>query len=108
MFRFFDLGVRKKGVVTSCYPTAPFVPPEGSLGAPELLVDNCFGCLECIKICPTGAIDAQGKLITFDLGLCIYCGECEKGCRNQAIKMSGRFETAGRERKALEVEYHVP
>ena len=48
--------------------------------------DNCKGCTNCIKYCPTEAIrvkDGKAKIIN---ERCIDCGECIRRCPYQAKK----------------------
>lgn len=47
--------------------------------------EKCFGCGECIPVCPTAAIsqDADGKIVT-DVAKCIKCCACVKVCPNEA------------------------
>jgi formate hydrogenlyase subunit 6/NADH:ubiquinone oxidoreductase subunit I len=107
MFRFFNLGVRKHGVVTTRYPSEAFVPPEGTLGMPDVDCDKCSLCGECSGVCPTGAISATDRSITVDLGRCIFCGECARSCPDGGIFMSREFELATKSRKELEVVHDV-
>ncbi|MCE5295506.1 MAG: 4Fe-4S binding protein [Euryarchaeota archaeon] len=107
MFKFFDLGVRKHGVVTTRYPSEAFVPPEGSLGMPDVDGERCNMCGRCSDACPTGAISLAGRKVTVDLGLCIFCGECARSCADGGMFMSREFELATRSRGELEVEHDV-
>jgi formate hydrogenlyase subunit 6/NADH:ubiquinone oxidoreductase subunit I len=108
MFRFFNLGVRKKGVVTKPYPAQPFLAYEGSMGMPQVLVDRCTLQGECARTCPTRAIMVTDSSVKIDLGRCIFCGECSRSCSNGAMIMGREFELASKDIKDLEVEYHVP
>jgi formate hydrogenlyase subunit 6/NADH:ubiquinone oxidoreductase subunit I len=107
MFKFFNLGVRKKGVVTTTYPEGQTEVPEGTIGAPELMTDRCTLCRHCDEVCPTGAIRTAPSRLSIDLGLCIFCGECARACPKGAIVMSRKYELSSRDRASLEVEYHV-
>jgi formate hydrogenlyase subunit 6/NADH:ubiquinone oxidoreductase subunit I len=107
MFKFFNLGVRKHGVVTIRYPSEAFVPPEGTMGMPKVCIEKCDLCGKCSEACPTTALSISEKTITVDLGLCIFCGECARSCSKEGIVMSREFELSARSRKELEVEYYV-
>lgn len=49
-------------------------------------VDNCIGCLLCVKKCPTGAIIGARKTPHFIVqDKCISCGNCELVCKFDAI-----------------------
>lgn len=108
MFRFFDLGVRKRGVITQPYPAQPFEAYEGSMGMPQVLTDRCTLQGECGRACPTQAIKVMDSSIEIDLGRCIFCGECARSCTNGAMIMSREYELASKDVKHLEVEYYVP
>lgn len=103
MLKFFELGVRKRGVVTTSYPIGGGEVPQGTLGAPVFIPEKCDSCLGCGKVCPTGAIVIDKVHTSIDLGLCIFCGECARACPHGAFQMSPAYELASRDRKALEV-----
>jgi Ni,Fe-hydrogenase III small subunit len=47
------------------------------------------------------AIEVAGKELRFDLGRCLFCTDCERACPAGAIRMSGDYRLATRERKDL-------
>lgn len=70
---FFIKGNRPYRIVGPSTPQAP------------VCNEKCFGCGECIPVCPTAAIsqDADGKIVT-DVAKCIKCCACVKVCPNEA------------------------
>jgi uncharacterized Fe-S center protein len=56
---------------------------------PEINVDRCTACAECVRWCPAGAISLQGKgkekKASIDHDKCIGCGECTVMCFEGAI-----------------------
>lgn len=107
MFRFYNFGVKKQGIVTTRYPDETFVPPEGTLGMPDVLIGRCDMCGTCAKVCPVGAIIVEEGTIMFDMGRCIFCAYCTSHCPKGAIFMSQRYELVGRTNKDLEVRHAV-
>lgn len=107
MFKFFELGVRKRGVVTTPYPNGAGEVPQGTFGAPLFVPGTCDSCQRCEKVCPTGAIKVDPVHVRIDLGLCIFCGECAWSCPNGSFQMSPRYELASKDRNVLEVSYDV-
>jgi len=53
---------------------------------PIVLKKECTLCLECVKICPTGAITEKGDTAEIDSHICIACMCCHEVCRFHAIK----------------------
>ena len=48
----------------------------------------CLGCMDCAKVCPTGAIfKNEFGVAEIDRNLCIGCGKCVKECPDKLIKM---------------------
>jgi ferredoxin len=55
-------------------------------GKPFVTRSACVGCGDCVKHCPTKAVEViQGKAI-IDTETCIDCGLCIKACQYQAIR----------------------
>lgn len=57
---------------------------------PEILMDKCTGCMECIDICPREAAKLNQAKAWIDKSLCIHCMCCHEVCRFQAIKLKQR------------------
>ena len=58
---------------------------------------KCFGCGNCVKVCPTGflSVDSRGKisLSKDETKKCISCGQCILHCSVGAIEGVGEFES---------------
>lgn len=63
----------------------PYREVKPSVPSAPVCNENCFGCGECIQLCPTKAISrgTDGGIETEAL-LCIKCCACVKGCPNAA------------------------
>ncbi len=57
-------------------------------GLPKICAEKCTNCEKCKNICPTNAIIELGADLSIDLGRCIFCGECERICGSDVIKLS--------------------
>ncbi len=54
----------------------------------KLCKSGCLGCMDCQKVCPTGAIKKNRfGVAEVDRTKCIACGECVKACPNDLIKL---------------------
>ncbi|MDR2343728.1 MAG: 4Fe-4S binding protein [Spirochaetaceae bacterium] len=76
--------------ITGC-PNNCLKAEENDLGVkggvlPEWRVDGCTFCGICEAVCPCGAVrvEAEQKLVGFELKACNYCGKCVKSCPSDA------------------------
>ena len=54
---------------------------------PEVNLDICTGCGDCVEFCPTGAVAlVNGKASVVKPEACSYCTECEALCPSGAIR----------------------
>jgi len=55
---------------------------------PQIDLDKCEGCAECVAVCPTGAlgIEAQQAALIAPQQ-CSYCATCEDICPTGAIEL---------------------
>lgn len=100
--------------VTLQYPTEKWTMPERSRGRLLNKIENCMGCGQCARACPTNCITIQTekrgkdeppvyasdgtqiKLRTtkFDIDMtkCCYCSLCTFPCPTQSLIMTGAYE----------------
>ncbi len=72
-------------------------------GLPMLFQEKCMSsCSECAKYCPANAINREK--LEIDLGKCIFCGDCERACKQQAIKFSAFYKLSTTDRDSLIVK----
>ncbi len=59
-----------------------------AIQSPELILDNCRGCLKCgvVDICPIGAASVKDKKIQIDYSICNGCGKCIEKCHFSALE----------------------
>jgi iron only hydrogenase large subunit-like protein len=50
-------------------------------------VNQCNGCVHCIRVCPTEAIRVRSGLAIIDADKCVDCGNCFRVCPVKAIKV---------------------
>lgn len=67
-------------------------------GLPKVCTEKCTNIEECRNICPTGAILED---LSIDMGKCIFCGECERICSDEAIKFTNFHKTGASSRENL-------
>lgn len=93
------------GLVTIGYPDVPPQLSSNFRGAPRFDFAGWRDARAAAAACPTEAISIRDsgatRRITVDYGLCIFCGECAEADRGGAVRMSGDFEMAARDRKAM-------
>jgi Ni,Fe-hydrogenase III small subunit/NAD-dependent dihydropyrimidine dehydrogenase PreA subunit len=71
-------------------------------GLPAIENSSCAkNCSECMNICPTHAI--TGNPLTIDLGKCIFCGDCERICKDRIIKLTNFHKISASKRECLMV-----
>ena len=55
---------------------------------PQIDIDLCTGCGDCIIACPTDALAlVSGTAVLAEPDACNYCGECESICPVEAIAL---------------------
>src|SRR5512133_587016 len=91
------------GIVTTSYPAAPPEISAHARGRPEIDWANWKDASTAAAACPTGAIeyrdDSATRIVTLDLGKCVYCGLCAEA--DKAIRMTGLCQCAARGRHEL-------
>lgn len=54
---------------------------------PEIDLDKCTGCGDCVEQCPTNAVAVvNNKVAMVRIDACDYCTECETFCSVGAIR----------------------
>lgn len=104
MLRFIKPGVLKKGVQTNDYPEERSVPCDAFMGLPEVDMDMCDRCLDCVYACPVQAITVMPAEIEISVERCIFCAACAEACSG-AIAMGKRFELASRTKEGMKAVY---
>ena len=110
--------------VTLQYPTERWVMPERARSRLFNTIENCIGCSQCARTCPTSCItvktEKRGKdepeifaadgtakklrvyLFDIDMTICCYCGLCTFVCPTKCIVMTGEYEYS-----AYDKEEHI-
>ena len=74
-------------------------------GMVDLEPPKCVICYQCIKICPTAALDLGHKVLednktknitkfVYNAELCCFCGLCEEICPTDAIYLNKMYEVS--------------
>ena len=57
------------------------------MAIPEINLDICTGCGDCVEFCPSGIVGlVNGKAIIVSPEGCDYCTDCETFCPPRAIR----------------------
>lgn len=66
--------------------------PEGIPSAQSVWWEErkCIRCLECIQICPAGAVVEGEQGLQRDREKCLVCGKCIENCPAQAMTFTGQ------------------
>jgi NADH-quinone oxidoreductase subunit I len=100
--------------VTLQYPTQRWSMPERSRSRLFNKIEDCIGCSQCARVCPTGCIEIKtekrGKeepekfasngtaikmrtyIYDIDMALCCYCALCTFSCPTKCLVMTGDYE----------------
>jgi len=103
-----------KKSVTLQYPKERWDLPERSRMRLDNKIEDCIGCGQCARACPTDCIvvktEKRGKdeppvfasdgtakklrthLFDIDMALCCYCGICTFTCPTKCLVMTGDYE----------------
>jgi Ni,Fe-hydrogenase III small subunit/formate hydrogenlyase subunit 6/NADH:ubiquinone oxidoreductase subunit I len=92
----------KTGVVTKKDPFSSRPP----FGFPVIDFKACTACDDCVRACPTGALQTDRpapdrKTLSLSYGACIQCRECVEVCPDRAIRPGREFEVAAYSREQL-------
>ncbi|MFH1541261.1 MAG: DUF362 domain-containing protein [Elusimicrobiota bacterium] len=69
---------------------------------PNTISEKCIGCSDCIKWCPSNALQLSNKKIIINKGICVGCGECMLSCEQYAIKIPWDESTKNAQEKIVE------
>jgi Ni,Fe-hydrogenase III small subunit len=97
----------EQGYRTSTYPKTPIELPPRYRGLPEIHQDVSQEMADkCETACPQGAIDGKHKRI--DMGLCVFCGTCERISKGSFASFSRNFELSTASRDHLVTDGTLP
>jgi Ni,Fe-hydrogenase III small subunit/formate hydrogenlyase subunit 6/NADH:ubiquinone oxidoreductase subunit I len=100
VFRILSKSI-KTGIVTTKDPFSSRPP----FGFPVIDFKACTACDDCVRACPTGALQTdrapERKTLSLFYGACIQCRQCVEVCSNRAIRPGHEFEVAAHSREQL-------
>ena len=104
MFKIIQQTIRT-GIVTTTYPETPAHVPPSFRGKPVFDFERWQDARPAAEVCPTQAIavrdDGDRRTATVDYGRCVFCGLCAEAGPDQAVRVTGEFELATRDRGHL-------
>jgi Ni,Fe-hydrogenase III small subunit/ferredoxin len=91
----------RQGHRTGSFPKAEPLLPERFRGRPQLAPERCpEGCRTCAERCPFGALTHQSGSLRLDLGLCLFCANCD-ACPHGVVSFTRDYRLASRRREDL-------
>jgi Ni,Fe-hydrogenase III small subunit/formate hydrogenlyase subunit 6/NADH:ubiquinone oxidoreductase subunit I len=95
-----------KSLKTGCLTEANPFGVQASFGFPVIDFSRCTSCDNCVRSCPTGAIQsatpaAGWKTLSLSYAACIQCRACVTECPEQAVSVSHEVEIAAYSREQL-------
>ena len=83
----------------------PVAVPPGFRGKIAYDRENCTGCQQCYKICPTGAIESlpEEKKVKVFISRCCFCAQCVDVCPVNTLAMTEEFLLASYDKYADEL-----
>jgi formate hydrogenlyase subunit 6/NADH:ubiquinone oxidoreductase subunit I len=83
----------------------PVPPPPGFRGKIAYDRENCTGCQQCYKICPTRAIEwlPEEKKVKIFISRCCFCAQCVDVCPVNTLAMTEEFLLANYNKYADEL-----
>jgi len=101
MWRILTARIKQK-YRTYNYPRQKPALPERFRGRPVIAAPSANDSGQIIQSCPTGALSAgNDRKLRLDMGLCIFCGQCEQACNGSGVKFSREHALATRQREDL-------
>ena len=100
------LGLINKSLRTGTLTESDPFGAGASFGFPVMDFSRCTACEECVRSCPTGAIQAvqptpERREISLSYAACIQCRACVAACPEQAISVSPDIEVCAYSREQL-------
>ena len=83
----------------------PVTIPSGFRGKIAYDRENCSGCQQCYKVCPTRAIEwlPEEKKIKIFISRCCFCAQCVDVCPVHTLVMTEEFLLASYDKYAKEL-----
>ncbi len=106
MFKILQQTFRT-GIVTTGYPEAAAQISQAFRGRPSFDFERWSDARPAAEVCPTEAISivdsSTVRTVTVDYGRCVFCGLCSEATGESAVRITGEFELAVRDRAELAI-----